>query len=102
MTIDYGTKADGTAFARYNGDAQAFFNVKDGSENVIEVSVHQESGTLRITIQQEDNSANVVYDGNTFPSETFTVTAKEPGQYRIGVHAENFVGSYHFQYDMNQ
>lgn len=102
MTVDYGVADDGSPFTRYNGDAQEFFAVKSGKENVVEVTVHRESGLLRVCIQSETEPRNVVYEGNTFPEEPFTVTVKEAGRYRIWVHAENFIGSYHFTYDKMQ
>lgn len=102
MTIDYVACEDGTQYTRYNGDAQEFFHVASGRENVVEVAVQRESGKLRITIQEEGNPENTLYDGNTFPSESFTVNATEPGRYRIWVHAENFIGTYHFSYDTSQ
>lgn len=100
MQIDYAADASGQA--RYNGDAQEFFQVAEGMESTVEVTIKQKSGTLQITISEESNPDNVVYDGHEFPGEFFTVTVSQPGRYRILVHAENFVGSYHFQYDLMQ
>ncbi len=100
MHIDYGKRADGSSYAVYNGDAQEFFEVAEGKENAVEVTVTKESGTLRITIHKEEDPDAVLYDGHDFPAAQFTVTAREPGRYRILVHAEDFIGSYSFRYDM--
>lgn len=102
MNIDYGKRDDGTGFTVYNGEAQEFFGVADGKENAVDVTVKKESGSLRITIHKENDPDSIVYDGHDFPNESFTVTVKEPGRYRILVHAEEFVGSYKFSYDMGQ
>lgn len=102
MSIDCGTRADGSSYSVYNGDAQEYFGVAEGKENVVEISVKKESGYFRIIIHAEDEPDKVLYDGHDFPAESFTVTAREAGRYRILVHAEDFIGTYHFSYDMTQ
>lgn len=102
MNIDYKNREDGTSYTVYNGEEQQFFGVKEGGENVVGITVTTESGSLRITIHKQDDPESIVYDGHEFPSEYFTVTAKEPGRYRILVHAEDFVGAYKFTYDLGQ
>lgn len=96
MTVETVTQSDGRTYTRYNGASQDFFEVAEDSETVVDVAVHQESGTLRITIQEEDDPTQVVYDGRVFPGENFTVTVKKAGRYRILIHAEDFVGTYRF------
>lgn len=102
MNIEYKTGNDGSSYTIYNGDSQEFFDVKEGCENIVEVTVHKESGHISIVIHEENNRENVVYEGSDFPADYFTVTVKEAGRYRIFVHAEDFIGTYKFQYDMNQ
>lgn len=102
MNIQYETRADGSSYCLYNGEAQEFFGVGEGSENTVDVTVKRESGVLRITIHEENNPDNVVYEGQDFPGEHFTVKVSEPGRYRILVHAEDFIGEYNFSYDMWQ
>lgn len=102
MNIDYRTRADGSTYTVYNGKAQEFFGVAEGKENVVDITVKKEAGTLKITIHEENNPKNILYEGHDFPAEHFTVTAKAAGRYRILIEAKDFIGTYRFSYDMWQ
>ncbi len=95
------TQENGGSLIRRNGEEHISFAVPDGSEGVVAVSVQRVSGNLNIVIAPEADSKSAVYEGRDVPSSEFTVYAKEAGDYKICVKAENFVGDYSFNISEN-
>lgn len=94
MNCDVITADDGGTILRKNGEEHSSFTVSEGEVVEIAVKVERVSGVLDITIVPDGKAA--IYEGNDVPTSSFTVYAKEKGEYTICVKAKDFQGDYSF------
>lgn len=78
----------------YNGTEQRFYQVDEGTEGEIVITVNRNSGTINITVVYLNSSEEVCYQGTDIPTSDFTVNLTSPGEYKVLTQADNFNGSY--------
>lgn len=84
-------------YEKFSGYKIYKFNVGEGEEITVAVSITSESGELDAYIAKDNDKPNAVYEGNNIPTSDFTVNITESGEYTIRLDAENHKGSYSFK-----
>ncbi|MGN1095443.1 MAG: hypothetical protein ACI4QR_03545, partial [Eubacteriales bacterium] len=84
----------------YNGNEQYFYQVKEGEVGELEIAVERTSGKLDIIVSCDDIPEHYFYRGTDIPTSSFKVVLPEPGEYRLVVEAEDFAGSYGFEWSV--
>ena len=82
-------------YDRFTGHRQTKITVKD-EPITVKVNIVTEKGDIDAYIARDNDKAGSVYEGNSIPTSSFTVTLNEPGSYTLRVDANNHTGSYSF------
>lgn len=98
MKTEVKKNADGSTYEVKNGVEERTFSVNSGEQLVITVSVTVTSGELDLSIFKTDDRSVNPYESNDMQTASFTVTVKEAGEYTIRINANDFVGTYSFEY----
>lgn len=78
----------------YNGTEQRFYQVDEGTEGELVITVNRNGGTINITVVNSDSPQEIYYQGTDIPTSDFTVNLTSPGEYKVLTQADNFNGSY--------
>lgn len=81
----------------YNGVERRYFEICDGKEGEIKVSLLKESGTFGLKVSSLDNPSYIPYIGSDCP-EYFVVNLKESGEYEAIITAENYKGTFMLEF----
>ncbi len=97
------------SYEKFNGYKTSVFNIEEGEEFEVDVSIVSEEGNLGLTVVREtetkgdkklksEESENI-YQGNELPTSDFKVTLDKPGKYKITVTGENHKGKFNITWD---
>jgi len=84
----------------YDGCEQYFYEVKENQEGTLSVAIRKESGSIDIKVFRTDDRKMIAYQGNDIPTSEFKVTLSDPGEYKVWVEADDFMGSYTFDWSV--
>ena len=82
----------------YNGTERRFYQVEAGKTGELRIAVRAESGSLNISLFPTEEPERFCYRGRDIPTSAFSVTLQEPGEYTVWIEAEDFAGSYTFEW----
>lgn len=94
MNIDYATDDSGEQYMVKNGSEQYLFQVAEGENYSVKVSVKTKKGKISIRIFKDGDRDDTIYEGNEIPDTEFVVYAREAGEYTIWTEVEDYVGTY--------
>ena len=89
MNVDFGE--DGMI---RNGTEYYTYQVEENREGTVSINISKKSGCLDIDIYSVSDKENPEYTGRNLDSTSFDVILKEPGEYKVRVTAEEYVGDY--------
>lgn len=89
MNIDFGD--DGMI---RNGTEYFTYQVEENQEGTVSINISKKSGCLDIDIYSVSDKENPEYTGRNLDSTSFDVILNEPGEYKVRITAEEYVGDY--------
>lgn len=89
MNIDFGDEG-----MIRNGTEYRTYQVEKNREGTVSINISKKSGCLDIDIYPVDDKENPEYTGRNLDSTSFDVILKEPGEYKVRITAEEYVGEY--------
>lgn len=79
-------------YAKFSGNKNKEFTVKEGETIKVEVDITTESGKIDLYI--ESDKGETIYEGHSLETQNFTVNISDSGKYKVRLEAKNHKGSY--------
>ena len=83
------------SYAKFSGTEKHTLRTKSDAP-VVMATIESESGTLKVTILDENKA--VVYEQDALETGVYTITLPGRGKYTVRMDAQDHVGSYHFEW----
>lgn len=81
----------------YNGVERRSFEICDGKEGELKVSLFKESGKMGLKVTSLVDPTYIPYSGSDCP-EYFVVSLKKSGEYEAIITAENYKGTFMLEF----
>ena len=97
------------SYEKFNGYKTSVFNIEEGEEFEVDVSIVSEEGKLGLTVVRETESegdkklkseeSENIYQGKEIPTSDFKLHIDKPGKYKITVTGDNHKGKFNITWD---